>query len=225
MVEDDFKFLEENIHILIKICKVKGVCHESVAKQIFGQFVYGKHVEALSDLALKVLAMQEMAKPAEEGQVGNYGACWINHPDFLETEQAKYEAQVHQEKEKMEAKLIEEARKELEASQRLIKQMDKELKQAELAEGKNKLALELLEKFTDNFNAFTVALGPHGDVDNFKGWTWKKENLPIMKAAYDVYVTAVPQEEGEASRSSKIYPKKVLLVDALQQSFMAIARV
>jgi hypothetical protein len=29
----------------------------------------------------------------------------------------------------------------------------------------------------------------------------------------------------EASRSSKIYPKKVLLVDALQQSFMAIARV
>jgi hypothetical protein len=72
---------------------------------------------------------------------------------------------------------------------------------------------------------FTVALGPYGDVDNFKGWTWKKENLPIMKAAYDVYVTAVPQDEGEASRSSKIYPKKALLVDALQQSFMAIARV
>ena len=124
----------------------------------------------------------------------------------------------------MEAKLIEEARKELEASLRLIKQMDKELKQAELAEVKNKLALDLFEKFTDNYNAFTVALGPNGDVDKFKGWTWRKENLPIMKAAYDVYVPAAAPQEGDASRSSRIYPKKALLVNALQQSFMPIAR-
>ena len=92
LVEADFNFLEDNIHLIIEIVKVKGVCHESVAKQIFGQFVYGKHIEALSDLALKLLAMQEMAKPAEEGQVGNFVSCWINHPDFLNTEKEKYEA-------------------------------------------------------------------------------------------------------------------------------------
>ena len=40
-----------------------------------------------------------------------------------------------------------------------------------------------------------------------------------MKAAYDVYVPAAAPQEGDASRSSRIYPKKALLVNALQQSF------
>jgi hypothetical protein len=83
---DDFKFIEARFIDLVKIALCHGTIHPEFSSNIMGNFIYEKHMEDLSEVALKLLVAEEARKPVSERPVSSFGATILTNPghrDFM----------------------------------------------------------------------------------------------------------------------------------------------
>lgn len=172
-----------------------------------GLFIYEKHIEALSDQAITVLAMEEMKKPLHLRNVVNWGSTVITNKGHLEQQRMiqldkakKDDEKLNADKEKQimndiaKVKAIE--KREFNEAKRILKENEKELD-----------ATKVYELFQSGYN------NKIDDNINKVFKTWKHTTVPIIKNAYHYYIVT------ENTPKSEIEVRKGPMIDALETYF------
>jgi hypothetical protein len=81
--EDDICYLEKWFPTLLEICLTHGTIHPEFVPILLQKFIYGKHVEALSDVALNVLAEEQLKKPVSSRPINCFGSTILTNDVFL----------------------------------------------------------------------------------------------------------------------------------------------
>jgi hypothetical protein len=217
LTEEDFVFIETVFPLLVEIYRTRGFCVEIAWKQIMGNFIYMKNIEALSETAIKFLALKEMRTPGENLHVTNYGPAILNHPEFQRREKEKLDdkiakiAELNNERERKtrDAELL--------ANAAAVVKFDKELKKKLAEDEMEEVALSVYEIFQDNYFAYERRTDKEGGLESFSKWTWKKTNLSDLRKTYFIYI----RRNQESTTSGFVHPtKKQEFLDALQNCFI-----
>ena len=81
--EEDYVFIDSVSPLLVDNARACGTNHPEFVKTVMGQFIYEKHVEALSSDALLLLAAEELKQPTENRPVNQWGATILTNAGHL----------------------------------------------------------------------------------------------------------------------------------------------
>ena len=79
LTEEDKIFIEEQFPALVDTCLTQGTVHPEFAVEFMGSFIYDKHIHALSEEALTLLAQDESKKPVGSRPVSQFGSVILTN--------------------------------------------------------------------------------------------------------------------------------------------------
>jgi hypothetical protein len=85
----DFDKIIDILPKVIELTSLHGGVHRTAFQALFGEFIYEKHRDGLSEDAIMLLLTQEMKKPVEQRPFNQWGAWILTHPDFLQLRRIK----------------------------------------------------------------------------------------------------------------------------------------
>jgi hypothetical protein len=199
--EDELKFIEKIFPTLVKIARSQGIIHKEAHLSIMDKIIYGKHIEGLSDLAIHILAMNEMKKPISERNVVNWGTTIVTNDGFLKQQRQKLLEKIAVEDEKVEKAKEKEINAEI---AKLVEINRKEQQEIKILEKENKIENDAISIFE---------IYKSDSIRNDNVITWKSSLVKVIKNAYTY--NCVPT----ISDKSNIENRKLLMIEALQICF------
>jgi len=181
LTEEDLLFVEKHFGTLVDIAMSQGTIHPEFIPLFFQKFIYEKHVDALSDVALSVLAQEVMKKPVSERPVSCFGSTIITNPGHRENMKQRLQRRRDEEERAIVARQNEEIDREIKKAAAVAK---KEAAEANRIAVSNRYKLEaqaVYEKFKNDVQAFTQ----HNVVVD----SWTIEKVTLLKSAYRKFIS------------------------------------
>ena len=164
--EHDFIFIENRFKDLVDIAICQGTIHPEFSESIMGNFIYAKHMEGLSEMAMQLLVAEEARKPVSERPVNSFGATILTNEGHKEFMRQRVLSRIEAERNKLDAAAVANAAA-------AIARIEVEAKKAATALKRTSAAIQLRTNAFEVFDAYMM------DIANTVGNT-AAGNIPVI---------------------------------------------
>ena len=159
--ESDYEFLEKHFPVMVDIAMVHGTIHPDFIESYCAKFIYEKHIDGLSDTAMSVLAEEELKKPLDARPVDQWGATILTNPAHREFIRQRSAQRAAAKQLALDAKVMEETRREIDRNRKLAKANVRQMKQATIARNQRTTAMDVYNLWkSDHAENFSSVAGP-----------------------------------------------------------------